>query len=468
VDVEDVGRRVAAKLLGVRHPNIRLADGAVVVTSMILPAHFTMLDTEKVAAIVSEHGGETSHGAIFARTLEIPAVTGIRDLMSLAKPGETAIVDGIIGRVVLSPDERVLSDYREQKQRFDIAVGHLDALCHRPSETRDGRQIALTANVGLVADLRQLKRHGVGGIGLFRTELLALAHRGIPDEDEQARLYARVAEAIAPAPVTIRTLDLGGDKPLPGLGLEHEDNPQLGCRSIRLSLRNEESLRTQLRAILRANTAGNIRLLIPMISSVEEFRRVREILTQTRRELETRDSAPRHEMPVGVMIEVPSAALVADALARECDFFSIGTNDLTQYTLAVDRGNEAIAHLYRQLHPAVLALIDKSARAAAKAGIPISICGELATNPLAAPLLVGLGIGELSGTALAIPVIKEIIRALDSAELVDDARRALQAATTKEVEAVAIDRLEAVGLLEHPDLGAWLAEFVARIRRRVH
>jgi phosphoenolpyruvate-protein phosphotransferase len=466
VDVEDVGRRVVAKLLGVRHHNIPLSQGAVVVTDMILPAHFAMLETDKVGAIVAEHGGATSHGAIFARTLEIPAVTGVRDVFELARPGELAIVDGTKGRVYLSPDERLLEEYREARQQFQIMVGHLDALRERPSETRDGRPIRLTANVGLLADLELCERHGVEGVGLFRTELLALAHRGIPKEEEQRKVYAQAAAAMAPHPVTIRTLDLGGDKPMPGIGFENEENPQLGCRSIRLSLRDEESLRVQLRAILRANEAGNIRCLLPMISSLDELRRVKTILGEIVEEVERESAAPTLALPLGVMIEVPSAALIADALAAECDFFSIGTNDLTQYTLAVDRGNEAISHLYRQLHPAVLKLIHKSARAAAQAGIPVSVCGEMASMALAAPLLVGMGIGELSGSPRAVPIVKEIIRAVDSADLESDARAALAAGTFGEVELIAADRLEAAGLLEHPDLSPWLNDIVTRVRER--
>jgi len=460
VDMEDVGRRVMAKLLGVRHHNVPLAPGAVVVTSMILPQHFSLLEMDKVGAIVAEHGGATSHGAIFARTLEIPAVTGAAGAMRAARPGEIAIVDGTSGRVYLSPDDALLAEYRRAQQRFEIAVEHLDALRHRPSETRDGRRVVLSANVGLLADLRLVDRHGAEGIGLFRTELLALAHRGIPPEDEQERLYERVARAMAPRPATIRTLDLGGDKALPNLGLVGEENPQLGCRSIRLSLRHEEMLRAQLRAILRASAAGNVRLLLPMISSLDELRQARRIVRETIHGLEECLVPHDPQLPVGVMIEVPSAALIADALARECDFFSIGTNDLTQYTLAVDRGNERVAHLYDPLHPGVLRLVDRTVRGARRARRPVSVCGEMASNPLAVPILVGLGIEELSCAASAVPVVKEIVRALDAQDAAQDARCALEAGTAAEVHAIAAARLREVGLLEHPDVGSWLAGVV--------
>jgi phosphotransferase system enzyme I (PtsP) len=462
LDVEDVGRRVMAKLLGVRHHNVPLAPGAVVFTSMILPQHFTRLEMEKVGAIVAEHGGATSHGAIFARTLEIPCVTGVEGLLRMARPGETAIVDGTGGRVYLSPDERLLAEYRRAQQRFEIAAEHLDALKSRPAETRDGRRVLLTANVGLLADLRLVERHGAEGIGLFRTELLALAHRGVPPEDEQEALYERVARALAPRPVTIRTLDLGGDKAMPNLGVAEEENPQLGCRSLRLTLRHQDVMRAQLRAILRASAAGNVKLLLPMISSLDELREVRRLLHDTIDQLARAGVPHDPRIPMGIMIEVPSAALIADALARECDFFSIGTNDLTQYTLAVDRGNEAIAHLYRPLHPAVLRLIHQSARAAERAGIPVSVCGEMASNPLAVPLLVGLGIAELSGTPRSVPVVKEIVRALDSADVAADARRALEAGTVGEVEAIACARLASAGLRDHPDIGGWIGEVIAR------
>jgi phosphotransferase system enzyme I (PtsP) len=458
VDVEDVGRRVMERLLGVRHHTAPMPEGAIVVADHILPGYFARLDLHKVAAFVAEHGGATSHGAIFARTLEIPAVTGVASVCQLARDGETAIVDGGDGTVLLSPDEALTAEYRRAQRRYAVAIQHLDAMRDRPGQTRDGRRIALTANVGLASDLRLVEQHGAEGVGLFRTELLALVHRGHPEEEEQEQLYERVARALAPRPVTIRTLDLGGDKDLAGVG--GEENPQLGCRSIRLSFGNEAVFRAQIRAILRASATGNVRLLLPMISSLSELRRARTLVEEVRRELRASGARFDERMPVGVMIEVPSAALTADAIARECDFFSIGTNDLTQYTLAVDRTNEHVAHLYDPLHPAVLALIDRSTRAASSAGIPVSLCGEMVSDPLAVPLLVGLGISELSGAPSALPVVKEILHALDAADVEADARAAREAGTAEEVRAIAAARLRAARLLEHPDIGPWLLPIV--------
>jgi phosphotransferase system enzyme I (PtsP) len=464
-DIEDVGRRVMERLLGVREDVPQLSKGSIIVVDNILPGYFARLDLEKVGAIVSEHGGSTSHGAIFARALEIPAVTGVAGIQTAARPGEKAIVDGGAGRIYLSPEPHLVSEYERARHRYAVAIQHLDAMHDRPAETRDGRRIRLTANVGLAGDLRLVEQHGAEGIGLYRTELLVLARRGFPDEDEQEQLYTRVAKALAPRPVTLRTLDLGGDKDIADLGIGPEDNPQLGCRSIRLSFEREGMFRSQLRAILRASVLGNVRLMLPMVSSLTELRRAREVIERAKAELDEAGVAYDRSMPVGLMIEVPSAALIAEPLARECDFFSIGTNDLTQYTLAVDRSNERVAHLYDPLHPAVLALIDHSVRAARRAGIPVSLCGEMASNPLGVPILVGLGIDELSGTPSAVPVMKEIIHALDAGELDRDARVAREVGTAREVHVIAARRLREAGLLEHADIGPWLEPIVAEAER---
>ena len=459
-DIADIGQRVMERLLGVRDHVAPMGRGSVVVVDQLLPSIFAQLEMDKVAAIVAEHGGQTSHGVIFARTLEIPAVTGATGLLDEAREGEAAVVDGATGTIYLSPDEALTREFEQAQHQYEVAVEHLDAMRERPAETLDGRRVRLSANAGLLADLRLVEKHGAEGVGLFRTELLALAHRGFPSEEEQGQLYQRVVQFIAPNTVTLRTLDLGGDKGIPNIGLDDEENPQLGCRSIRLTLENRRAFRAQLRAILRASTLGNLKLLLPMIGSLTELREAKGVIEEVRLELDSEGSPFDRDLKVGIMIEVPSAAITAKIFAEECDFFSIGTNDLTQYTLAVDRGNERVAHLYDSLHPAVLQLIAMTVRAANEAGIPVSVCGEMATNPLSVPILVGLGIEELSGTPAAIPVVKEIIRSLDSGEVEADARAALVARTAEEVHVIAATRLRSAGLVQHPDIGGWLEQLL--------
>jgi len=455
-DIQDVGRRVMAKLLGVRHQNVSITEGAIVVTSTVLPHHFAMLEVERMGAMVAERGGPTSHGAIFARSLEVPAVTGVAGLLAQARPGELAIVDGVSGQVHLSPDEALVDEYQRAQLRHGVAVEHLDALRGRPAESRDGHRIRLTANAGLLNDLALAERHGAEGIGLFRTELLALAQRGFPDEEEQQSLYERVAEAMYPRPVTIRTLDVGGDKELPNLQQGTEENPQLGWRSIRLALSHRDPFLAQLRAILRASARGNVRILLPMVSCLGELEQANALIEEAKSALRAQEVPFDEDVPVGLMIEVPAAALTADVLAARCAFFSIGTNDLTQYTLAVDRGNERVAHLYDPLHPAVLKLIDSTVKAAGRCRIPVSVCGEMAGDALAVPLLVGLGISELSATPSSLPIVKEIVRALDVGTVSADARAALEADSADAVHAIALGRLRRSGLFDHPDIGPWL------------
>ena len=457
-DIIDVGQRLMEKLVGGRSEKATMEPGSVVIVDQMLAGLFARLEMDKVVAIVAEHGGSTSHGAIFARTLEIPAVTGVAGVMSKVTQGEPCIVDGSTGRVYLAPDETLTRFYQHAQHKYEVAVEHLDAMRGRPSETQDGKSITLSANVGLINDLRYAEKHGAQGIGLFRTELLALAHRGFPSQEEQEELYLRVVTQMGSRPVTIRTLDLGGDKGIPNIGLSNEENPQLGLRSIRLTLENRRAFAIQLRAILRASTSGQVKLLLPMISNIDELREARALLAEVQEDMNRKGEAFDPDIPVGIMIEVPAAAISADVLASESDFFSIGTNDLTQYTLAVDRGNERVAHLYDGLHPAVISLIDASVKAANRAGIPISICGELASSPLAVPILVGLGIGEFSVVPAAVPLVKEIVRALDTREVALDAHRALTVASAREVRQIASSRLLARGLLDHPDIGDWLRD----------
>ena len=457
-DIIDVGQRIMEKLVGDRSERSAMAPGSVVVVDQVLAGLFARLEMDKVSAIVAEHGGATSHGAIFARTLEIPAVTGVSGIMSTVRQGEPCIVDGSTGHIYLAPDETLTGFYQDAQHKYEVAVEHLDAMRGRPSETRDGKAITLSANVGLINDVRYAEKHGAEGIGLFRTELLALAHRGFPSQEEQEQLYRRVISQMNPRPVTIRTLDLGGDKGIPNVGESNEENPQLGLRSIRLTLENRRAFAVQLRAIFSASVTGQAKLLLPMISSVEELREARALMAEVQESMTARGEEFDPEMDIGIMIEVPAAAIAADALAAECDFFSIGTNDLTQYTLAVDRGNERVAHLYDGLHPAVITLIENSVRAAQRADIPVSICGEMASNPLAVPILVGLGIGEFSVVPAAVPLVKEIVRALDTREAAQDAREALSMASAREVREIASRRLLESGLLDHPDIGDWLKD----------
>ncbi len=459
-DIVDVGQRIMEKLLGVRSHHARMEPGSVVVVDQVLAGLFARLEVDHVAAIVAEHGGSTSHGAIFARTLEIPAVTGVGGITAEAREGEVCIVDGATGRVYLAPDQTLIAYYQEAQHKYEVAAEHLDAMRDRPSETRDGRRIRLSANVGLLNDLRLIEQHGAEGIGLFRTELLALAHRGFPSQEEQEELYRRVTLQVGDRPVTIRTLDLGGDKGIPSIGYDDEENPQLGCRSIRLTLENQREFRAQLRAILRVSAEHKVRLLFPMISSIDELRDAKALLADVRARMDAAGEPYDEHMPVGMMVEVPSAAIRAEVFAPECDFFSIGTNDLTQYVLAVDRGNERVAHLYDSLHPAVLELIRRTAIAAAEQGIPVSVCGEMASSPLAVPILIGLGIDELSCVPAAVPVVKEIVRAMDSQLVEKDARLALAQASAEGVHRVSAQRLREAGLLSHPDIGEWLTELV--------
>src|SRR5262245_57861692 len=445
-DLEDVLQRAVGELDGVRLHNPKLRHGVIVVAERITPSEFVLLETDKVAGLVTEHGGPTSHEAIFARSLEIPAVSGIPRLAARVRPDDELIVDGLEGVVIERPRAPQRAAYAAIAERYERLRGRLDELRERPNVTKDGRAIRLSANIGGLFDLDLVKRYGAQGVGLLRTEILALSSRGLPSEEEQLRGYQRIAEQVAPDPVTIRCFDLGGDKALPDEEL-YEANPQLGWRAIRILLDRPELFRAQLRAIVRANARGNLRVMLPMIASLDEVEASRALLAEVCGELGA--SPP----PLGAMIETPAAVAIAAHLARTCDFFSIGTNDLMQYTLATDRENERVADRYDPFHPGVLAGIAQAAEAARAAGIPCAVCGELGGNPAVAPLLVGMGIAELSMAPFSVLVMRQVVRTMDAPALEAGAREVARAARAETVRETLRASYAAQGLLDDPDIG---------------
>jgi phosphotransferase system enzyme I (PtsI) len=417
-DVREVGDRLVRSLINRPYQALsHLPANSVILTEELSPAETALIAPGRVAGFATVLGGVESHTAIMARSLGLPAVLGVPALMhSGIQNGETVILDGSAGIVVVSPTSATLAEYKEKHAAYLRERRRLDRLRDLPARTRDGVEIRLQANLELPGELDSVLAAGAEGIGLLRSEFLFMNREDLPGEEEQYRALAAVVSAMGGKPVTIRTLDVGSEKLLASLGGRTTEsvNPALGLRAIRLSLKELPLLETQLAAILRASAHGPVRILLPMISTTGEVRAVRRILEKVHRRIRRRKQAPRIEMPpLGVMIEVPGAALTADALARDCDFFAIGTNDLTMYTLAIDRGDDQVAHLYNPLHPAVLRLIQFAAEAAHRAGIPVSLCGEMAGDPRCTVLLLGLGIRELSMAAGSIPRVKERVRLMD-------------------------------------------------------
>lgn len=412
-DIVDVQKRLLANLLGVKLNPLEELQGKVILVAEDLPPSVTaLLDRERVLGMVTEVGGRTSHTAIMACSLEVPAVVGASGIVEKVSPGERVIVDGERGEVILDPgaeEEKIFQDrvktYRERQNK-------LAQLKNLPAETKDGRRIQLAANIGSHLDIAGAKKYGAQGVGLFRTEFLFMGRREKPDEEEQYAAYREVAEAFGEAPVIIRTLDIGGDKNLPCLDFPPELNPFLGWRAIRFCLDHRPLFKAQLKAILRAGCYGNVKILYPMISGLEDLRASNDVLAGAKQELREQGVPFNEAVDVGIMVEIPSAALISDLLAKEVDFFSIGTNDLIQYTLAADRMNEKVRHYYQPLHPAVLRLLHMIVKGAEKAGIPVGVCGEMAGNPEATAVLLGLGIRELSMSATSIPKVKEKARQL--------------------------------------------------------
>jgi phosphoenolpyruvate-protein phosphotransferase (PTS system enzyme I) len=436
-DIRDVTRRIQTNLSG-RAPNqlATVQEPCIVLAADLSPSETAAMDRAHVLAFATDQGSTTSHTAIMARALEIPAVVGLHDASIRAAPGDRVLVDGTAGLVILHPTPERIERYGDISRARDTVVAHLATLRDEPARTRDGYEVQLAGNIELPHDVDAVLRHGARGVGLFRTEFLFLRRTTLPDELEQAQAYEEVARRVAPDPVIIRTLDIGGDKFASALKMPRELNPFLGCRAIRFSLNQPELFRTQLRAILRASAVGNVKLMYPMISHTDELVHATRILDHAKSEL-AREGVPFDEdMDIGCMIEVPSAALTARELAAHVRFFSIGSNDLIQYTLAVDRVNENIAYLYEPTHPAILRLIRQTIEAAQEHGLWTGVCGEMAGNPIFAPLLVGLGVDELSVSPNLAPMVKGMIRAISYSDAEALAREALACAKGAEVLAM--------------------------------
>lgn len=409
-DIEDVGRRILGKLAGREAaPRGAMPEGSIVAAGDLKPSDTAGLDASRVLAFATDRGGPASHSAILAKAMGLAAVVGLGDFASQVRDGQLLIVDGVGGLVYLEPDAATLAEYEKKRADYEADRNALRALSASETFTRGGKRVLVAANIGGLEDAARAIDNGAEGVGLFRTEFLYMDRSAAPDEEEQFRTYKAVLEKMAGKPVVVRTLDVGGDKDVPYLGLPKEANPFLGLRAIRLCLRRPELFRVQLRALLRASACGKLKIMFPMISCLDELEAAKAALEACKGELEAEGVGFDRGVEVGIMVEIPSAALAAGELAAECDFFSIGTNDLTQYTLAVDRMNGAIADLYDSLNPSVLRLVRMTIDAAHAAGIPCAMCGELAGSPAAIPILLDYGLDEFSMSAAAIPTAKKLI-----------------------------------------------------------
>lgn len=434
-DIKYVVERILRNLTGRQLRRIEdLEEEIIVVAHDLSPADTIQLNLKRVIGFATDMGGRTSHTAIVARSLEIPAVVGLEDITAYVSAMETIIIDGSEGVVIVEPSQATIKAYQLKQQHYRYLERELLKYSTLKAETEDGYHLALKANIEILDEIPQVRQYGAEGIGLYRTEYLYLNRRTLPTEEEHFQAYKKLAQEIAPYSATVRTLDLGGDKFVSQIDLAEEMNPAMGLRAIRFCIREKEVFKAQLRGILRASTYGNLTILLPMISGVEELLQAKAILEEAEEELMARGIPFDPEIPLGVMIEIPSAALTADILAREVDFFSIGTNDLIQYSLAIDRVNEHVSYLYEPLHPAILRTIKQVVDIAHDADIEVAICGEMAADPLYTLIFLGLGLDELSMNAIAIPRVKKVLRSSTRGEGERLLKETLHLSTAKETE----------------------------------
>ena len=448
-DVKDAAQRLLENLSGVVGQQIEIPTDAVLVAEDLSPADLSMLEGDRFKGIVLSTGGVTSHASILAKSFEIPSVVAVEGLMESVHQGDPVIVDGNAGVIYVNPKAEVIKEYERLERDYLDLNQELEELKDFPAETLDGHRVSLYANIGLLSDVAFAHLHGAQGIGLYRTEIPFLSHRDFPSEEEQYALYKRVVEGMVGKPVTIRTLDIGADKyPTYMRSVGTEPNPFLGWRSIRISLEVEEIFKTQLRAILRAGVLGRVRLLVPMVSSLEEIFKIKELLAEAKNELEHEGTRFDRQMELGIMVEVPSAVQLADRFLREVDFLSIGTNDLIQYILAVDRSNRKVASLYEPLHPAVLAALMSTIKAGKREGKRVGMCGEMAGDPLCALLLLGMGLEEFSMGSLYIPVIKKAVRSITYEGAKSAAQIVLQMDTVGEIKKYLFEQMRELDMVE--------------------
>ncbi|OKL37282.1 phosphoenolpyruvate--protein phosphotransferase [Domibacillus mangrovi] len=439
-DIKDVTKRILAALLGVELPAPALiAEEVVVVAEDLTPSMTAQLNREFVKGFTTDIGGRTSHSAIMARSLEIPAVVGTKNATTDIQNGDEIIIDGLQGEVHINPTEEILAEYKKRSEAYQHQRAEWAKLVNEQTVTADGHHVELAANIGTPEDLKGVKANGAEGIGLYRTEFLYMGRDTLPTEEEQFTAYKAVLEGMKGKPVVVRTLDIGGDKELPYLNLPHEMNPFLGFRAIRLCLEEQDIFRTQLRALLRASVYGNLKIMFPMIATVNEFREAKAVLLEEHAKLESEGTALSENIELGIMVEIPSTAVIADLFAKEVDFFSIGTNDLIQYTMAADRMNERVSYLYQPYNPSILRLVKMVIEAAHKEGKWTGMCGEMAGDELAIPLLLGLGLDEFSMSATSILKARAQLKHLSKSDMEALAAEAITLSTAAEV----VERVQA-------------------------